>query len=234
MKNLVLALAVILACSVGAFAGACPQTTYDNYLGSGFNCTVVDQTYSNFNYSGTSNPPGFQIPAGSVAVTPLTSNPGGPGLQFSAGWFASTPSGIQEQDSLFQFQVNDSNTPITDLSLSISGASFTGTGSIVVDETACLGAVLPTCTGGTIITLSVFDNSSGQQLTDTASFAGVSEVSIDKDLTVLSGSNGSASVSVLTDQFSEGTSTVPEPGTLSMLGLGGVALFGFARRKLNL
>lgn len=231
MKSAVLVLSVILASSVAAFAGACQATTYDQYLGSGFSCTIDDQTYSNFGYTGTSNPPGFQIPAGAVGVSPLTSP--SPGLQFSAGWLASTATGVMEQDSLFQWTVN-STTPITDLTLSIGGVSFSGTGEIIVGETACLGAVLPACTGGQIITLSVFADSQGQQLVDSASFAGVTEISVDKDLTVAAGTNGQATVSVLTDSFSEGTSTVPEPGTLGMLGLGGAALFGIARRKLNL
>ncbi len=230
MKKASLALAVILACSAVAFASSCPATTYDQYLGTGYSCTIGDTTWSNFSYSGTSNPPGFSIPAGSIAVTPLTSP--GPGLQWSAGWLASTGSGVLEQDSLFQ-SVITSNTPLTGLSLSIGGASFLGTGEVIVAETACLGALLPTCTGGQIITLTVFDDSAGQQLTDSASFAGVNEISIAKDLTVAAGTNGLATVSVLSDNVTEGSSSVPEPGTLSMLGLGGVALVGFARRKLN-
>jgi PEP-CTERM motif len=230
MKNAVLALAVILACSAGAFASSCQTTTYDVYISQG-SCTVNDQTYSGFGYTGTSNPPGFAIPAGGVGVVPITT-PGNPGLQFSAGWLASNSTGILDQDSLFQFNVN-SATPITDLTLSIGGASFIGTGEVIVAETACLGALLPTCTGGQLVTLTVFDDAAGSQLTDTVSFAGVNEVSVSKDLTVAAGTNGEATVSVLTDQFSEGTSSVPEPGTLSMLGLGGIALFGFARRKLN-
>ena len=231
MKNAVLALAVILACSLGAYASSCQSTTYDVYISQG-SCTVNDQTYSGFAYTGTSNPPGFQIVPGAVGVTPITT-PGNPGLQFSAGWLASTSTGVLEQDSLFQFNVN-STSPITDLTLSIGGASFIGTGEVIVAETACLGALLPTCTGGQLVTLTVFDDAAGSQLTDTVSFAGVNEVSIEKDLTVAAGTNGEATVSVLTDQFSEGVSSVPEPGTLSMLGLGGIALFGFARRKLNL
>jgi PEP-CTERM motif len=231
MKSALIALSVILASSVAAFAGACQSTTYDQYLGNGFSCTVNDQTYSAFGYVGTSNPPGFAIPAGSVAVTPLTT-PGNPGLQFSAGWLASTATGVLEEDSLFQFNVN-SQTPITDLTLSIGGASFLGTGEVIVAETACLGALLPNCSGGQLITLTVFDDSSGSQLVDSVSFAGVNEISVSKDLTVAAGTNGEATVSVLTDQFSEGVASVPEPGTLSMLGLGALGLFGVARRKFN-
>ena len=94
MKNLAVS-AFILAATLSTFASNCPTTTYDQYLGSGFSCSVNDQTYSNFGYTGTSNPPGFQIPAGSVGVTPITT-PGNPGLQFSAGWLASSSTGIME------------------------------------------------------------------------------------------------------------------------------------------
>ena len=109
-----------------------------------------------------------------------------------------------------------------------------GTGEVIVSETACLGAMLPSCTGGQLITLTVFTDSSGTQLVDTANFAGVNEISVAKDLTVAAGTDGGATVSVLTDQFSEGTQTVPEPGTLTLLGAAATGLAGFSRRKLNL
>jgi hypothetical protein len=235
MRKAVLALSVILASSVVAFAANCPTTTYDVYIAPGFSCDIGDKTFSDFAYSGTSNPPGFSIPAGGIAVSPITTS-GDPGFQWSAGWHASTNSGVLTQDSLFQLNVNvaPGGAPITDLSLSISGVGVTGTGEVFVNEQACLGALLPQCSGGTIVTLQVFDTREGQQLVDSISFAGVTEVSVSKDLEVQAGTNGSASVSVLTDQFSEGSATVPEPGTLSMLGLGGLALVGFARRKMNL
>jgi len=224
-----------LASSLVAFAADCQSTTYDVYIVPGFSCSIDDKTFSDFTYTGTSNPPGFSIPAGGVAVTPITT-PGDPGFQWSAGWHASTTSGVLTQDSLFQFTVNvdPGGAPITGLSLSIAGAGVTGTGEVFVNEQACIGALLPQCSGGTVVTLQVFMTSQGQQLFDSVSFAGVTEVDVAKDLEVQAGTNGSASVSLLTDQFQEGQSTVPEPGTLSMLGMGGLALFGFARRKMNL
>lgn len=235
MQRAVLALSVILACSLAVFADNCPTTTYDNYIVSGFSCGIGDKTFSNFAYTGTSNPPGFAIPAGSIGVTPITTA-GDPGFQWSTGWFASTTSGVLTQDSLFQFNasVNQGGAAITDLSLAISGVGFAGTGDVVVDETACLGALLPDCTGGQIITLRVFAGAGGSQLVDTVSFTGVDLVSVSKDVEIQAGTNGDASLSVLTDQFSETPSSVPEPGTLSMLGLGAAALVGFGRRKLNL
>jgi len=232
MRKIALALFVVLVTALAGYAQNCTMTTLNNYLGSGFTCEINDQTYSSFTYAGTSNPPGFGIPAGGVQVTPITTA-NDPGLQFNAGWGVGTQLGILEQDSEFSWTVN-STSLITDLSLSIAGVGFTGTGAINLDETACLGAVLPSCTGGTIVTLSVFDSSAGSQLFDEITFAGVHEISVEKDLLVQSGTNGTAEVSVITDQFSEGTSSVPEPGTLSMMGLGVVALAGFARRKFNL
>jgi hypothetical protein len=232
MRKVALTLAVVLATAAIAFAGNCPSSTYDTYITSGFSCTINDQTYQDFAYTGTSNPPGFEVPAGSIGVTPITTA-GNPGLQWSAGWQVGTGLGILTQDSLFQFAVTSSS-PITDLSLSIAGVGFTGTGSISVDETACLGAMLPACTGGTTVQLHVFDSSQGEQLFDQVNFAGVNLVSVSKDLLVNAGTNGSAQVSVLTDQFSEGQSTVPEPSTITMFGAGVLALGGFARRKFNL
>src|SRR5271165_4323412 len=165
-----------------ALADNCPVTTLDNYLGSGFSCGIDDKTFSSFMYSATSNPPGFGLPAGSVAVTPITT-PGNPGFQFSAGWFASTSSGILEEDSIIQYSVNvnQGGNPITDLSLSIAGVGWTGTGAVVVDETACLGAMLPACSGGTIETLAVYSSSSGSKLFDSLTFTGVSEIDLSKD-----------------------------------------------------
>lgn len=235
MKTPLFALLVALAMSLTAFASECPTTTYDNYIVPGFSCGIQDQTYSDFAYSGTSNPPGFAIPAGSIEVTPLTPM-GNPGLQWSAPWFASTSSGVLAQDSLLQFNVNvnPGGSPITDLTLTIGGMGFQGTGAVVVDETACLGAVLPTCTGGSIVTLEVYDSSSGSKFSDTVDFAGVTEVSVDKDIELQAGTNGQATLSVVTDQFGGGSGTVPEPGTFSMCALGAVGVIQFVRRKSKL
>lgn len=236
MRKIAAVLVVVLMAALAGYAQNCTQTTLNNYLGSGFQCTVNDQTYSSFFYTSESNPNGFSVPASSVTVTPITT-PQDPGFQFTAaGWGASTSSGVLDVDSTIEFNVS-SVTPITDLSLSIAGVGFTGTGSVNLDETACLGGVLPSCTGGTEVMLSVFCNSTAcnQSSTfDEVNFAGVNEVSVEKDLLVSAGTNGSAQVSIITEQFSEGSSTVPEPGTLSMMGIGVIGLARFARRKMNL
>jgi hypothetical protein len=226
-SQLLLLFGCMILLTGAGFAGVCPATTYDNYLGSGFSCGIDDQTYSNFQYTGTSNPPGFGLPAGSIAVTPITTA-GNPGFQFSGGWFASTASGILEESSTFQYTAN-STTPITDLSLSIAGATWTGTGAVLVTETACLGAMLPSCSGGQEITLSVFDSSVGSKVFDSASFAGVKEVDIAEGIQLQAGTNGSASLSLVTNQFS----AVPEPASLVLFGSGVLGLGALLRRKFS-
>jgi hypothetical protein len=230
LSGLLVIACVALLSGVG-FASACSDTTFDQYLGAGFNCTIGDKTFSNFAYHGTSNPPGFSIPAGGIDVTPITT-PLNPGFQWSAGWHVSTSSGVLSQDSLFQFTVNSSSANITDVSLSIGGAGFSGTGSVTVDETVCLGATFPACSGGTVKTLEVFDSIDGVKTFDEVSFAGVSEVDVQKDVLIDAGTAGSASLSLLTNQFSE-QGTTPEPASILLFGSGALALAGVLRRKIK-
>jgi hypothetical protein len=221
---------VALLSGIG-FASACPSGGYmSTYLGTGFSCTIGDKTFSSWIYTSTSSPPGFEIQAGSVGVTPITT-PGNPGFQFNAPWLASTLSGVQGRDSFFEFQVNSSGAPITDVSLSIGGFGTTGTGSITVDETVCLGATFPACSGGTTKTLEVYANSGGFKAFDEVSFAGVTEVDVEKDVLIDAGTNGSATLSLVTNQFSEGST--PEPASILLFGSGALALAGVLRRKLN-
>jgi|ERR1019366_3253127 hypothetical protein len=220
---------VALLSGIG-FASACPSGYMTTYLAPGFSCGIDDKTFSNFIYTSTSSPPGYEIQAGSVGVTPITT-PGNPGFQWNAPWMASTLSGVQGRDSFFEFQVNSSGAPITDVSLSIGGFGTTGTGSITVDETVCLGAVFPACSGGTTKTLEVYANSGGFKAYDEVSFAGVTEVDVEKDVLIDAGTNGSATLSLVTNQFSEGST--PEPASILLFGSGALALAGVLRRKLN-
>ena len=230
MKTLTFALIVALATLSTAFAGVCPTTTLDQYLGSGFSCGIDDKTFSDFGYSSSSNPGGFAIPANGLSVTPITT-PGNPGFLFNAPWSVSNNSGVLAQDSLIGYTVtvNSGGTPITDLTLAMVGFDAIGTGEISIDETYCLGGILPTCAGGTEGSLTLLWTSTGGQSSTTISFPGVTEISVEKDILLTAGTDGQAAVSGVYNQFSEGT--VPEPGTLSMFGLGVAAVAGYVRRK---
>jgi hypothetical protein len=94
-----------------------------------------------------------------------------------------------------------------------------------------LGATFPACSGGTTKTLEVYANSGGFKAFDEVSFAGVTEVDVEKDVLIDAGTNGSATLSLVTNQFSEGST--PEPASILLFGSGALALAGVLRRKLN-
>ena len=222
---------VVLLSGIG-FAGACQDITMDHYIVPGFSCGIDDKTFSNWNYQGTGNPPGFGIPAGSVMVQPITT-PRNPGFLFTAGWFVSTSSGVLSQDSLIEYtvNVNPGGALITDLSLSIGGVGFAGTGSIFVDEDVCIGARFPDCSGGTVEHLQAFSSADGTRLFDSIAFNGVSVVDVEKDIELNAGTAGNARLSLVTQQYSEGTT--PEPSSILLFGSGALALAGVLRRTLN-
>jgi PEP-CTERM motif len=235
MKSLTLALLVVLAGITTAFAGVCPSTTLDQYLGSGFSCGIDDKTFLDFSYSSSSNPGGFAIPASGVSVSPITQQ-GNPGFLFSAPWTVSNNSGVLMEDSLIGYNVtvNSGGAPITDLTLAMVGFDAIGTGEITIDETYCLGGILPVCSGGTEGTLSLNYTSKGGATSQTVNFAGVTEVSVEKDILLTSGTNGQAAVSGVYNQFSEGTGTTPEPSSIVLFGSGVLGLAAVLRRKLRL
>jgi PEP-CTERM motif len=233
MQNKWLSAVLVIACvallSGIGFASDCTSTTMDVYTAPGFSCGIDDKTFSHFTYN---NSPGAPLP-GSVNVDPL--NPPGqhnPGFQFNAGWFAGSGSVI---DSLIKYtvNVNAGGLAITDISLSIGGSGWNTTGGVFVDETVCLGATFPACSGGRTEQLHVFDSAAGTQLFDSISFAGVTEVDVEKDILLEGGSdpNGNARLSLVTNQYSEGA--VPEPGSILLFGSGALALAGVLRRKLH-
>ena len=223
MQKVVLVLLVVLAATGVGLAGSCPNTTYDNYLGLG-SCTSDGDTFSNFTYStsGTS-----QLVASSITVNPI-STPGNPGFLFTAPWGVTSN---QTQDSLIGFVASMSAPAITSLTLQMIGAGFSGTGLVSVAETYCLGDTFGDgCAKGTAGTLFVFLGSGGSKLSDTVSFAGVSEVDVRKDIELLGGTDGIAVLSGVINEFTD--IPVPEPATLSVLGSGlTIMAAGLMRRK---
>jgi hypothetical protein len=225
MKITALALLLVLACGISAFAGDCMVTSYDQYIGS--SCGIGDKTFSNFSYStaGTN-----QLPASSITVNPITT-PFNPGFLFNAPWGVQAG---QTQDSLIGFtvNVNPGGNLINDLSLFMLGAGVLGTGQVSVAETYCAGDTFADlCAHGTEGSLLTILNSGTSILTAHVSFGPVSVVDVVKDIELLGGSNGSAAlVSGVGNQFSE----VPEPGSLVLFGSGIVGLAGVMRRWVKL
>jgi hypothetical protein len=218
---------VLLGTSAIAVAGPCPATTYDNYLASGYSCTIDDKTFSDFTYLGTGSGGAIPVPASSIEVSPLNT-PGNPGFLFGSGW-AATSNQTQDSSIDFTVTVNPGGGAISDLTLLMLGSGFTGTGSASISETVCLGDTFADgCQHGVVENLETFNNSNLVKLSDHITFSPVDEVDVFKNIDVFGGPDGNATISGAENQFSE----VPESSSLMLLGSGILGLAGVLRRKL--
>src|ERR1017187_8740710 len=231
MKKLSLLLCVLLGTSAIAMASiACPVSTYDNYLASGFSCTIDDKTFSNWSYASSASGGAALIPPSGVAVVPVTTLHN-PGFLFSSG-FGVISNQIQDEFFDFTVRVNPGGNAIDDITLLQLGSGFTGTGSASIAETVCLGDTFADgCLHGTVASLLTVDNSTLVKLSDHITFAPVRVIDVVKDLELFGGPSGSAFVSGVENQFSE--VVTPEPSTLILLGTGALGLAGILRRKIN-
>jgi len=222
MRKILLLITCALISSVGAFGAACGSTgdLLSDYISLG-SCTITgtDLTFSGWDYTISGN--SIPIPASDVTVTPVTGSEEG-GFVFNAPWVALSPDLL---DADITYTVTCDGCDIDDWALAMGGVGLTGDAFADVGETspevsAPLGV-------GATATLS--------QLTDSASFAPVGSLSVDKDLTIYGGTKQGAivsKVSSITNLFSTTATTMtPEP-SLAILCIVAVGLIPLARRRL--
>jgi hypothetical protein len=223
-----LALAAALAPSALASVTTCPSGAYSLYLIPNFTCQSGNLIFKNFGYSSAlSNPSGIAIPASAITVTPVVTD-GNEGFQFAGGWNVGTQAGpvSNVQDSVVSFDVMDMTVAITDLHLFFNG-SFTGTGTTSATESYCLNHALAGCPGGSSGSINV--TNPPPNFNAATSFAAVSSISISKDINATSGTNGTASISQVINQFSN---SIPEPLSFVLLGSGLLGL-GLLRKRVH-
>jgi len=189
-----------------AAAAPCGTTTLDNWLVSGFSCTVGDKTFSGFTYE----PDGFNgtnghsnVPASSVGVGPsfLTA---GPGIGFNAFW---NNTGTTSADAVLTFTVTaPATTPITDFHLLLDGV---------------VGSVLDVASLSNGVTVSSSDN-----LEHAATFAPVTSLLVIDDI----GVNPGGTIASVEKAFSQVPGPVVGAGLPGLI-LAGGGLLGWWRRR---
>lgn len=231
MKRLAICITLLtIAVAAPVFGAACVTGTVASYQalnGSG-GCTIGDKIFSNFSFAASAGGGSSVLAASSITVTPVTN--GGTsgteiGLQFNSLWSAGSNS-FSDTTITFEVQViGGGGFMIDDASTVQSSSGFTGTGQASVTEGICGPAP---CTNTSTSTTTIKEQGT-TQLSDHITFTPTGSIMAVKDIGVQGGTNGTATISQVTDTFSQ--TSVPEPASVFLLGGAMVGLCTLVRRR---
>jgi len=225
VRTIVTTLALSLVLCAGAFASItpCPNGGTNgnlayyitNFTDSTNACQIDDKIFYGFGAVLTN------VTSSNVSIT-VDNTHLDPGLDFNPNMTVSSGTGTTDvfQDIRLTFivQILPGGNLIHDDSLSIQGgASFGGTGTVSIGETACAGGTFTglggACTG-TDYSLNVANPGPPYKPFDIVFTNPVTIVDVAKDVAVHSGSSGNAALSDFGQNFSE----VPEPVSIMLFG----------------
>ena len=239
MKRLLMLLALCTLVAVSAIGAPtmCPAGPLTPYLVMGFSCVANTSTsmilFSNFSLVQSGN--AASGGGAGIAVSPI-STPGNEGFLFNPAIGVSGSGNTWDDLISYTACVTTDRMTcsgavgISNLELSFNGA-FTGTGSTNVTEHYCFnptttpvgpGCLTPGMGGGQIQVTNPPPTFTAQVF-----FAPQSAVAVSKDIFATTGSNGTANISSVINQFS-----TPEPMSLVLLGSGLLGL-GMVRRRVR-
>jgi hypothetical protein len=227
LKTPVLVCTALLLAAIGLQATpVCPSMGTYATLESLGSCTIGDKTFSGFTFS---NSAVGAIPLDATALQYTTIDSGTAAIGFQFG-VALTAGPGQTNDLGIGYTVYGSD--IDDAQVTMAGLAV-GTGSFAtIGETVCPGSPIATCLSSLSLSTFVYPvNPPPNRTSDSVTFGPVDTLGVLKDINVIGGATGFASISLFSDTVSQGV--IPEPGFYGVLagGLAGIFLFARRRRK---
>jgi len=234
MKPLFLSCILALAATVGLQASPVPacdtlaNETFAGLLAAG-SCSIGDKVYDNFTFLNSAIG-GVPVTASAVGYTVINTGNAANGFDFGV---ALTAGAGATNDIHIGYDVTSLLGPtITSADLTITGLAIPpGSGATAsFAETVCPGHDIAGCLSAQSLTAFIIAGGPSQ-LSDHASFAGVTELGVSKDINVFGGATGFASISAFSNTVDQ-TSAVPEPRFYGLIAgcLGAIVLI-VKRRK---